>query len=531
MPLLNIVGPDIDEYLQKTHELLKDDDNFKGKHVGMPKYYHEDPDRDPDSVRGCFLDALYADENFFQKLADFFFDGDVPYARENCHELNDAAMSEFLGQYEVDPGPRADRPYHVCFYGMSGYTASMVMEYLKRDVKDSVEIAFFGRSAAKVTALRDQILGGTKWETVECMEADLMNPNDVERLVSSCRCVVNLAGPFVLSGGERLVEACVHYDTDYCDVSGEIPWNVKLMEFHDVAWETGVYLVPSAAFAGGMPDLLSYVAVQKLQDERAEATGKCHVYVQMGGTATAPSGGTLMTRAAMMAARASSDEKTKKMMSDPFVLGGHIENGFRDEDQDEYLARVFHDKTINKWVSPHLYALYESRIVRRSNFLHHRLVGGPNKGKWYGLRFNFTAYVVQKNEIEARKANGGGGRGGGEGGDLRKNKFYAPGDGPLLDDLIESEAYTCMHCVVESDDSDKRIKLSIKGYDAYYETARMVVETSLTLALRSPELRTGKNHVRGGLLTPAIAGRKPLFERLLNSGLGFLDCETGKNLS
>ena len=51
--------------------------------------------------------------------------------------------------------------------------------------------------------------------------------------------------------GERLVEACIHYDTDYCDVSGEIPWSAKLLEFHDVARDAGVYIVPSTAYAGG----------------------------------------------------------------------------------------------------------------------------------------------------------------------------------------------------------------------------------------------------------------------------------------
>ncbi len=57
--------------------------------------------------------------------------------------------------------------------------------------------------------------------------------------------------PRRLTGGERLVEACIHYNTDYCDISGEIPWSAKLLEFHDVARDAGVYIVPSTAYAGG----------------------------------------------------------------------------------------------------------------------------------------------------------------------------------------------------------------------------------------------------------------------------------------
>ena len=59
----------------------------------------------------------------------------------------------------------------------------------------------------------------------------------------------------------------------------------------------------------------------------------------------------------------------------------------------------------------------------------------------------------------------------------------------------------------------------MKGYEGYYETARFVAETALTLALDSPKLR--KDHVR--VLTPAIAGRHVLFDRLVRSGMGFID--------
>ena len=86
----------------------------------------------------------------------------------------------------------------------------------------------------------------------------------MEALVSSCRVVCNIAGPFMLTGGERLVEACIHYDTDYCDVSGEIPWSAKLLEFHDVARDAGVYIVPSTAYAGGAISASRRVVVSSL---------------------------------------------------------------------------------------------------------------------------------------------------------------------------------------------------------------------------------------------------------------------------
>ena len=46
----------------------------------------DDPSsRGEKSVRGCFLDEIYAKPRLEQKLADLYFDGDVPYMRDNVH--------------------------------------------------------------------------------------------------------------------------------------------------------------------------------------------------------------------------------------------------------------------------------------------------------------------------------------------------------------------------------------------------------------------------------------------------------------
>ena len=83
---------------------------------------------------------------------------------------------------------------------------------------------------------------GLDGQSCDCVSCDLKEPFQVEALVSSCRVVCNIAGPFMLTGGERLVEACIHYDTDYCDVWGD-SLGAKLLEFHDVARDAGVYIV------------------------------------------------------------------------------------------------------------------------------------------------------------------------------------------------------------------------------------------------------------------------------------------------
>ena len=96
---------------------------------------------------------------------------------------------------------------------------------------------------------------------------------------------------------------------------------------------------------------------------------------------------------------ASGDAWVRKVMTDPFALGGAVENGEREEDQDRVLTKVFRDGAIKSWVAPHVYAFFETRVVRRSNELHRTLVGGPDKGPYYGSKLNVTVYTLMPSEV------------------------------------------------------------------------------------------------------------------------------------
>mmetsp|Transcript_291 Transcript_291/g.400 ORF Transcript_291/g.400 Transcript_291/m.400 type:complete len:559 (+) Transcript_291:81-1757(+) len=517
-----LVGPDIDAYIAEYKKFLAKNPPTQPKRE--PFYYRDLPNRKERSLRGCFHDELFSRDNIEWKLANKFFDGDIPYMYEKLETLPEESFEEFWQTYRVDAGPRADRKYTIIFYGVSGYTGSMIMEYLNRECKDNIEtsIAFAGRTLNKVVAMRDKVLAGTKWANIDCLTADLSNPFDVERIVSQCRVIVNIAGPFMKTGGERLVEACIHYDTDYCDVSGETPWTAMLLEFHDLAWENGVYIVPSSAYAGGLPDILAYAAVQLVREKYNEEVVKLCGYVQdyqEKPGLVAPSGGTLETRAAM----AGADEWVRKVMLDPFALGGLIDMGTREEDKDIGLTKVQYDPLVKKWLAPHVYAFFETRIVRRSNYIHHQLVNGPHKGYYYGCALNFRTFKIKDTEHQALESKKSSTSSKAEVDKLKAaGKWYGPGEGPPIEELIDMGVHSLYHMVAISE-SGKKVNISVKGRDGYYETARMVVEMALALAIDSPKLRTGHNHVRGGILTPGVAGRKILFNRLINSGLGFID--------
>jgi len=233
-----------------------------------------------------------------------------------------------------------------------------------------------------------------------------------------------------------------------------------------------------------------------------------------------PSGGTLETRAAMSAG----DKWVREKMQDNFALGGLIDSGNRLEDQDAYLSKIkFDNKYAKKWLAPHVYSFFETRIVRRSNWLHHQLVGGPKKGDWYGAALHFSTFTLANSQKEAENFKNKSTSTKLEEKQLKEQgKYYKAGEGPPFEELLAMGVFSLYHVIAVSD-TGKTVKLSIKGRDGYYETARFVVEMAMTLALDSPTLRTGPKHVKGGLLTPAVAGRSIFFKRLLNSGMGFID--------
>merc|ERR1719464_2545125 len=71
------------------------------------------------------------------------------------------------------------KKYDIVFYGVSGYTGYLMMEYLKRiSLKvnpESFTFAFAGRTPSKVRDMRDREFAGTQWEDTPILE---MNYDD-----------------------------------------------------------------------------------------------------------------------------------------------------------------------------------------------------------------------------------------------------------------------------------------------------------------------------------------------------------------
>eukprot|EP00401_Gymnodinium_catenatum_P016728 CAMPEP_0117493826 /NCGR_PEP_ID=MMETSP0784-20121206/19295_1 /TAXON_ID=39447 /ORGANISM="" /LENGTH=504 /DNA_ID=CAMNT_0005288685 /DNA_START=71 /DNA_END=1582 /DNA_ORIENTATION=- len=423
--------------------------------------------------------------------------------------------------------------YDIVFYGVSGYTGYLMMEYLKRVSfkkinQEPFTFAMAGRTARKVREMREREFGGTEWADTPILSASFDDVFSIINLVKSAHVIVNVAGPYMSTQGEVLVDACIQMGVHYVDISGEIPWTLRVLDLHEYAREKGVFVIPSAASAGGFPDLGVYLCAKKLREDYGEETRYAACYQAGGGAEATASGGTLKTRAAMSEA----GDDVRKKMGDPFALGGfipdvdrwgiknvNVEFGTgkvtakpRQEDLDVNFAKITEDKKLGVWRGPFVYSFLDTRIVRRSNMLFADLGDQP-----YGRNFNFMEYALLTPEMVTAM----------QGGASKKavsveeekaaleasGKYYKEGEGPPLEELEAAWVGYFLYAETETGNS---VKLSMIGRDGYFETARVAVETAMCLRFDREKLA-----FKGGVLNTTVATGTFLAKRLIDSGIKF----------
>jgi len=433
------------------------------------------------------------------------------------------------------------KKFDFVIYGASGYQGHLMMQYLRKHVlpvAPEVTFALAGRSATKVAEMRDREFKNTQWEDVPVLSASYDDVVSVIDLVKSAHVVINVAGPYMLAEGEVLVDACIWCKAHYVDVSMEVPWSLRVKELHRYAMDAQVVVVPSCC-SSAYPDLGVYMLAKQIKESVGQATRSATCYCRGGGQ-PGESGGALKTRAALSSASyGSAGAEVANAMMDPFSLGGFIpqvdRNGVKEvdiqmgtglvtpkpraEDQDSQMAKISKDEKLGVWRAPYVNAFFDTRLVRRSNMLQADLVNEP-----YGLTLNFMEFAMlppdkekQVFEQDGKALVPFGQHGMTLDEEMQmmklKGKEYRPGEGPTVEDLEDGWAGYFLYA--ESADGHQE-RCSFITDDGYFESARVAVETALTLRFDRERLQH-----RGGVLTPSVAGGTCLLERLIKSGIKF----------
>lgn len=402
----------------------------------------------------------------------------------------------------------AIRDYDFIVYGATSFVGQILARYLfeRHGAGNGPRWALAGRSQEKLERVRDGLGAGA--ENLPLVVADAGDEAALRAMCQQADAVVSTVGPYLLYGS-TLVKVCAETGTDYCDLTGEIPWIHRMLEAHEnSAKQSGARIVHCCGFDSIPSDL----GVHFLQHQAVNRFGKPCSQVKMRVKAMrgAASGGTVasMMNIAKTAAR---DPKVRKLLSNPYAICPD-NPGIRQHN----VSFAEFDADFDQWAAPFIMAGINTRIVHRSNAL---------AGHAYGGEFRYDEAILAGRGLRGRTSAMG--IASGIGGFLALaalpptrwflQKFVVPkpGEGPSPE--AQAKGFYDLRFVGETGDGQK-IKVKVTGDrdPGYGSTAKMLGEAVACLG------ETGRDRIPGGFWTPATALGDRLVERLTaHAGLTF----------
>ena len=400
----------------------------------------------------------------------------------------------------------SEREHDVVVFGASGFVGRLTADYLAAHAPSDLRIALGGRSAERLTAVREG-LGevAADWPVVV---ADTSDRDAVRELAQSVRVVATTVGPYARYG-LPLAAACAKAGTHYADLTGEVLFvRDSLRDNADAARASGARIVHSCGFDSVPSDIgVLLLAEQAMADGEGTLESTTLVVRSMRGGI---SGGTIDSGRAMAEAIAA-DRSLATVMMDPYSLSPD-----RDAEPAAGPApdavRIRRDASVGSWVGPFVMAPYNTRVVRMSNALQ----------DWsYGRTFRYREAMAYGDDlaaplravgVSAGLAIGIAGLAFGPTRAVLDRFLPAPGEGPDEETRrnggfdIEIRTRTTSGAVY-------RAVVAADGDPGYQATAVMLGESALALALDGDRLPP-----RAGVLTPASGIGVRLAERLRIAG-------------
>ena len=406
----------------------------------------------------------------------------------------------------------SDQPqFDLVLLGATGFTGRLVAEYLleRHGAGGDFKWALAGRSQGKLESVRTEL--GEAAADLPLLVADSHDRASLDALVAQTRAVCSTVGPYALYGSE-LVAACAASGTDYCDLTGEVPWMRQMLDAHErSAIDSGARLVHCCGFDSIPSDL----GVWFLQHQAERLFGKPMTRVRLGVQALKGkmSGGTAASMLNIIET-SRSDPEVARIAKNPYAL---CPEEFRKGPRQPYVKGPTFDEDLDAWLSPFVMAAINTRIVHRS----HALQGRP-----WGEDFSYEEAMMTGRGFKGRRramgwslALGGFALGASltPTRKLMKRRFLPkPGEGPSLE---ERERGLFKLLLVGRDDEGHEVRVRVTGDrdPGYGSTSKMLGEAAYTLATDVPE-----GSPPGGFWTPSTAMAEKLLPRLVeHAGLTF----------
>ena len=157
------------------------------------------------------------------------------------------------------------RDLDIVLVGATGFTGTLAAEHLARTAPSGLRWALAGRSAEKLSALRDRLAGlAPEAADLELVVVDSHDGPSLRALAERSRVVIAAVGPY-LEHGDPLVAACAAAGTDYVDLTGEPEFvDRTYLRHHDTAVASGARLVHACGFDSVPHDLGALFTVRQL---------------------------------------------------------------------------------------------------------------------------------------------------------------------------------------------------------------------------------------------------------------------------
>jgi len=394
------------------------------------------------------------------------------------------------------------REFDLIVMGATGFTGCLVAEHLlaRHGVDDSLKWALAGRSREKLEQVRAGL--GEQAAALPLITADSHDRASLDALVQRTRVICTTVGPYALHGSD-LVAACCEHGTDYCDLSGEVPWMRKMIDQHaETAQKSGARIVHCCGFDSIPSDL----GVWFLQNAAQEKFGKPleRVRLRVKAAKGGLSGGTFASMLNIVE-ESRRDEETAKVLKNPFSL---CPPDARKGPRQPYISSPKFDAATGSWAAPFIMAAINTRVVHRANALQEFAYGKGFRydeavltGKGFSGRAKATMVSLGMGAFALGAAIGP------TRSMLKKLVLPKPGEGPSP---AQREA-GFFNIIVEGRTAEgETLRARVKGErdPGYGCTSKMIGEAAVCLA------RDIGDDIAGGFWTPATALDGKLLERL-----------------
>lgn len=395
--------------------------------------------------------------------------------------------------------------FDIVVYGATGFTGKLCVAYLAKQYKNSISWAIAGRRKDALEEIAKN--EGAGYPTI--IIADSGDEKSLNAMCAQAKVIATTAGPFGRYG-TSVVKACVEAGCDYCDITGESAWVREMIAQHDdAARKIGSRIVHFCGHDCVPWDLMTMMLANKIKENNRESLVRVDMYDKI---KSKPSGGTIETAMEIMFGKGGKGRSvaSKSLGFDPFLKQRGSTGPSEFNVTAKNVTSVAREPG-QEWRSMFVMAGVNANAVKRSNALNqygNKLVysEGLSFSSLFSAVIYFLSMVLFGIALFIPPIRWL----------LREYVLPKPGEGMTMEEMKKG-FLTVTGVAKGSKGTIAKATISFKVDPGYLDTARMLVESALSLSLDGSKLANKD----GGVYTPAACQGTVLLDRLMATGTEF----------